>query len=116
MAVPQVQLRAVSQDESCKLTVSALPYVCITHTCIPKSKAHGISSGCFNFGQVVGASGAVMGFVGLTIADLTLNCGEWIHVLLRLIIILAAVIFFIVTAVTKVGDKTISHDSKSQRQ
>ena len=43
-----------------------------------------------------------MGFVGLTIADLTINCGNVIHMLLRLVIVVAAVIFFIVTAVTKV--------------
>ena len=53
--------------------------------------------------QVVGASGAVMGFVGLTIADIAINSGDLPQVLLRVIIIVAAVTFFIVTAVTKVG-------------
>lgn len=51
--------------------------------------------------QVVGASGAVMGFVGLTLADLVVNSGSVISVLLRLAIITAAAVFLIVTAVTK---------------
>ncbi len=52
---------------------------------------------------MVGASGAVMGFVGLTVADIAINSGDLLHILLRLSIILAAVVFFIVTAVTKVS-------------
>lgn len=44
-----------------------------------------------------------MGFVGLTIADIAINSGDLPQILLRLIVILAAVIFFIVTAITKVS-------------
>ena len=44
-----------------------------------------------------------MGFVGLTVADIAINAGDLTQVLLRLIIIFAAVTFFIVTAITKVG-------------
>lgn len=57
--------------------------------------------------QIVGASGAVMGFVGLTIADIAINSGELTQVMLRLAIIAAVVIFFVVTAVTEV--KTVCH-------
>jgi len=53
--------------------------------------------------QVVGASGAVMGFVGLTVADLVVNSGGTLNWLLRLVIITATAIFLIVTAVTKAG-------------
>ena len=59
--------------------------------------------------QIVGASGAVMGFVGLTVADIAINSGDLLQILLRLIIILAAVVFFIVTAVTKVFAALRSH-------
>lgn len=51
--------------------------------------------------QVVGASGTVLGFVGLTVADLVVNFGELRTALLRLVITAAAIIFFIVTAVSK---------------
>ena len=56
--------------------------------------------------QVVGASGAVMGFVGLTLADLVVNSESTLNVLLRIAVITAAAVFLIVTAVTKAWTKT----------
>lgn len=63
--------------------------------------------------QVVGASGAVMGFVGLTLADLVVNSGGPLNMLLRLAVITAAAIFLIVTSVTKarIAPKTANHTS-----
>lgn len=43
-----------------------------------------------------------MGFIGLTFADLTVNFGGLRQGLLRILITAAAIIFFIVTAVTQV--------------
>lgn len=62
-----------------------------------------------HFGQVVGASGAVLGFVGLTVADLAMNFEDLPSALLRLTITAAAIIFFIVTAVTKVRVESHLH-------
>ena len=52
--------------------------------------------------QVVGASGAVLGFLGLAVADLVVNFGSLLFALARLAFIIAAACFFIVTAITKV--------------
>lgn len=52
-----------------------------------------------------------MGFVGLTLADMAINSGDLLQILLRLVIILAAVIFFIVTAVTEVMLNAYSQSS-----
>ena len=52
---------------------------------------------------MVGSSGAVLGFVGLTVADLVVNHDDLFHALMRLVIIIASATFFIVTAVTKVS-------------
>ena len=50
---------------------------------------------------MVGASGTVLGFVGLTVLDVLLNIPKKLFLCLRLIIILAALIFFIITVATK---------------
>ena len=61
--------------------------------------------------QVVGASGAVMGFVGLTLADLVVNSESMLNVLLRIAVITAAAVFLIVTAVTKVWSEPSPHQT-----
>ena len=59
--------------------------------------------------QVVGSSGAVLGFVGLTVADLVVNHENLFHALMRLVIIVASATFFIVTAVTKVSRRSTAN-------
>lgn len=60
---------------------------------------------------LVGASGAVFGFMGLFVADLVINFESISWPFLRVLIILLFVIFFVVNAIIDDSPQRVSHAS-----
>lgn len=60
---------------------------------------------------LVGASGAVFGFMGLFVADLVINFESIAWPFLRILIILLFVIFFVVNAIIDDSPQRVSHAS-----
>lgn len=60
---------------------------------------------------LVGASGAVFGFMGLFVADLVVNFESISWPFARVLCILLFIVFFVVNAITDTNSPNVSHES-----